>query len=312
MTGRRLLFAVADGDFSAWESAFRETAPDLTLVEDAEGRMGSGIRYCLAWKPKRGLPGRMPDLALLFALGAGVERFLADPELPPNLPVVKMAEPGLTREMTQYVLWQTINHHRRFWELEIARREARWIDQLYPAPWERKVGILGLGTLGTAVAVTLRDYGFDVRGWSRGRKEIRGVACFAGAEQRDAFLAGLEILICLLPLTQETSGILNADLFRHLAPGAALINVARGGHLNESDLLAALDGGQLSAASLDVTAVEPLPPGHPFWQHPRIFLTPHHAADIDPATGAREIKRQIDRFEAGLPVERVADRALGY
>jgi glyoxylate/hydroxypyruvate reductase A len=254
----------------------------------------------------------MPDLAALFVLGAGIERFLADATVPPQIKIVKMAEPGLTQAMEHYVLWQVLNHHRRFWELDAAQRAATWIDQTYPAPWERRVGVLGLGTLGAAIATLLAAFGFATRGWSRSAKTIDGVECFAGTESLDAFLGGVEILVCLLPLTDETRGILNAQLFAKLAPGAGLINVGRGAHLNESDLIPALDSGRLTAASLDVMAMEPLPAGHPFWKHPRIFLTPHLAADVDPVTSAVAIRQQIARFEAGRPLEHVAERARGY
>ena len=307
----KLVLSDTGADFGVWQSAFRTGAPKIALVHDT-GEALPGIRYCMTWKPMRDLYRRMPDLVALFVLGAGVERFLADASMPPQIKIVKMAEPGLTQAMEQYVLWQVLNHHRRFWELEAAQREAKWIDQSYPAPWERKVGVLGLGTLGEAVARLLAEFGFATRGWSRGAKSIDGVQCFAGAETLDRFLDGVEILVCLLPLTDETRGILNADLFAKLAPGAGLINVGRGAHLNESDLIPALDGGRLAAASLDVMSVEPLPAGHPFWKHPRIFLTPHLAADVDPVTSAVAIERQIARFEAGRPLEHVAERTRGY
>ncbi|MDQ7249458.1 2-hydroxyacid dehydrogenase [Dongia sedimenti] len=308
----RLVLSDTGAKFAAWESAFHKAAPELGLVHDEPSRDLSGIRYCMTWKPLPGVYDRMPDLEALFVLGAGVERFLADAAIPPRVRIVKMAEPGLTQAMEHYVLWQVLDHHRRFWELEAAQREARWIDQTYPAPWERKVGVMGLGALGEAVARVLRSFGFDTRGWSRSAKAIDGVTMFAGAERIDAFLDGLEILVCLLPLTAETRGILNADLFRRLAPGAGLINVGRGAQLNEADLLSALESGQLTAASLDVFAAEPLPPKHPFWRHPRIFVTPHLAADVDPESAALAIQRQIRRFEAGQALEHVADRTRGY
>ena len=307
-----LVLSDTGAHFGTWENAFRRAAPDLTVVHDAPDRDLSGIRYCMTWKPQPGLYDRMPDLVALFALGAGVDRFLGDETVPPQVQIVKMAEPGLTQAMEHYVLWQVINHHRRFWELEVAQREARWLDQSYPAPWERKVGVMGLGTLGEAVARLLADFGFETRGWSRTRKAIDGVTVFSRAAQAEAFLDGLEVLVCLLPLTPETHGILNADIFRHLARGAGLINVGRGAQLNEADLLSALETGQLAAASLDVFAAEPLPPAHPFWRHPRIFVTPHLAADVDPVSSAHAIKRQIDRCEAGLPLEHVAERNRGY
>jgi glyoxylate/hydroxypyruvate reductase A len=308
----RLVLSDTGANFAIWESAFRKAAPEVGLVHDQPPRDLAGIRYCMTWKPLPGIYDRMPDLKALFVLGAGVERFLADATIPPRVQIVKMAEPGLTQAMEHYVLWQVLNHHRRFWELEAAQREARWIDQIYPAPWERKVGVMGVGTLGEAVARMLKRFGFDTRGWSRSAKAIDGVAVFAGADRIDAFLEGLEILVCLLPLTPETRGILNADIFQRLEPGAGLINVGRGAQLNEADLLTALESGQLTAASLDVFAAEPLPETHPFWRHPRIFMTPHLAADVDPQTSALAIKHQIDRCEAGQALEHVADRARGY
>ena len=299
-------------NFGAWDAVFRKSAPGVRLIHDQPERVHSGIRYCMTWKPLPGVYDRMPDLSALFVLGAGVERFLADATIPPQVQIVKMAEPGLTQAMEHYVLWQVLNHHRNFPELEVAQREARWIDQMYPAPWERKVGVMGLGTLGEAVARLLKSFGFDTSGWSRSAKTIDGVTVFSGMERMDAFLEGLDILVCLLPLTPETQGILNADVFQHLAPGAALINVGRGAQLNEADLLSALDSGRLSGASLDVFAAEPLPETHPFWRHPRIFVTPHLAADVDPESSALAISRQIARFEGGESLEHVADRARGY
>jgi glyoxylate/hydroxypyruvate reductase A len=307
----KLVLSDTGADFKAWEAAFRTGAPDVSLVHDKGGAL-PGIRYCMTWKPERDVYRRMPDLAALFVLGAGVERFLADASIPPQIQIVKMSEPGITQAMEHYVLWQVLNHHRRFWELEGAQRQAKWLDQTYPAPWERKVGVLGLGALGEAVSRLLAEFGFATRGWSRSAKSIDGVQCFAGNATLDAFLDGLDILVCLLPLTDETRGILNAGLFAKLAPGAGLINVGRGAHLNESDLIPALDSGRLTAASLDVTALEPLPPEHPFWRHSRIFLTPHLAADVDPVTSAVAIRQQIERCEAGRPLEHVAERNRGY
>jgi glyoxylate/hydroxypyruvate reductase A len=214
--------------------------------------------------------------------------------------------------MEHYVLWQVLELHRDFRGLATAQREVRWIDQSYPAPWDRKVGVMGLGTLGDAVARKLQSFGFETRGWSRSAKSIDGVDVFACSDKIAAFLDGLEILVCLLPLTPETRGILNADLFRHLAPGAGLINVGRGAQLNEADLLSALESGQLGGASLDVFHSEPLPEGHPFWRHPKILVTPHLASDVDPESAALAIKRQIERHAAGQKLEHVADRRRGY
>jgi glyoxylate/hydroxypyruvate reductase A len=308
----RLVLSDTGAPFATWADAFRKAAPDVELVHDQPQRDLAGIRYCMTWKPLPDVYTRMPDLKALFVLGAGVERFVADATIPSGVEIVKMAEPGLTQAMEQYVLWQVLELHRDFRGLAVAQREARWIQQTYPAPWDRKVGVMGLGTLGDAVARRLRSYGFETRGWSRSAKTIESVTVFSGADRMAEFLDGLEILVCLLPLTPETRGILNADLFRHLAPGAGLINVGRGAQLNEADLLAALDSGQLGGASLDVFHTEPLPAEHPFWRNPKILVTPHLAADVDPESSAFAIKRQIERAEAGQALEHVADRKRGY
>jgi glyoxylate/hydroxypyruvate reductase A len=308
----QLVLSDTGANFGTWDKIFRQSAPDVRLVHDQPDLTHRGVRYCMTWKPLADVYARMPDLKALFVLGAGVERFLADTTIPPEVQIVKMAEPGLTQAMEHYVLWQVLEHHRGVRALAAAQREARWIDQTYPAPWDRKVGVMGLGTLGEAVARKLKSFDFDTRGWSRSAKAIEGVTVFAGTERIDAFLDGLEILVCLLPLTAETRGILNADVFRRLAPGAGLINVGRGAQLNEADLLSALDSGQLAAASLDVFAAEPLPAAHPFWRHPRIFVTPHLASDVDPESSALAIKLQIECFESGQGLAHLADRARGY
>jgi len=308
----QLVLSDTGANFATWEKVFRKGAPEVALVHDQPPRDLSGIRYCMTWKPLPGVYERMPDLAALFVLGAGVERFVADTKIPPAVKIVKMAEPGLTQSMEQYVLWQVLSHHRRFWELAEAQREVRWIEQNYPAPWDRKIGVMGLGTLGDAVARSLKSFGFDTRGWSRSAKTIEGVETFYGWDQLADFLDRIEILVCLLPLTPDTKGLLNYDLFERMAVGGGVINVARGAVVNEADLYRAVDTGRLSAASLDVFAVEPLPEGHPFWRHPRIFVTPHLAADVDPESAVLAIKRQIDRFEAGHGLEHLADRKRGY
>lgn len=307
----QLLFAGADEYNEIWRQAAM-SLPDVELVFHQPGLDVSSFRYLMLWRPVPGLIGAMPNLAAIFSFGAGVERHLANPDIPAHIPVVRMVEPGLTDGMAQYVLWQTLRHHRRFWELEEAAREKRWAPHLYPAAWDRKVGILGFGHLGQAAARALLPFDFALRGWSQTRKQVAGVDSFAGWDELPAFLAGLDILVCLLPLTPDTRGILNAALFEKLAPGACLINAGRGGHLNEVDLIPALDRGRLAAASLDVFETEPLPPDHPFWAHPRIYVTPHNASDTDPVTGLAAVAHQIRGLEQGQPLQHVVDRQRGY
>jgi glyoxylate/hydroxypyruvate reductase A len=308
----RLLFLGPDKYAGPWAKAFAELAPEIAFEVYQPGHSFEGIPYCLTWKPPHGLWPQMIDLKAVFSLAAGVDRVLADPSFPRDLPLVRMVEPELTRGMVEYVLWQCLFHHRRVWELEAAQSCATWRPHTYPAPWDRTIGIMGLGELGTAAARKLLEFGFKVRGWSRSPKSIDKVESFHGADQLPAFLAATEILVCLLPLTPETRGILNAGLFARLPRGASLINAARGGHLVEADLLSAMASGQIVAATLDVFQTEPLPEDHPFWTTDRLYITPHNASDTDPRSAAWRIAKQIARFEAGEGLDNVVDRRRGY
>ena len=309
---QRLLFLGPDKYAAPWGDAFAELAPEIAFEIYRPGQALSGYPYCLTWKPPSGLWPQMTDLRVIFSLAAGVDRLLVDPSFPRDLPLVRMVEPELTRGMVEYVLWQCLYHHRRIWELEAAQSCGEWRPHVYPAPWDRTVGIMGLGELGAAAAAKLVEFGFKVRGWSRSAKSLPKVESFAGRDQLPAFLNGVEILVCLLPLTPETRGILNAELFAHLPMGASLINAARGGHLVEADLLPAMKSGRIGAATLDVFATEPLPEDHPFWSAERLFITPHNASDTDPRSAAWRIAKQIAKFEAGEQLDDVVDRARGY
>jgi glyoxylate/hydroxypyruvate reductase A len=309
---RTLLFAAAGERADSWSKAFAEVAPEIDFRPHQPGEGISDIPYCLVWRAAPGLWPAMKSLKIIFGLGAGVERLLADPGLPRNVPLVRMVEPELTRGMVEYVLWQCLFHHRKVWELEAAQSCATWRPHTYPAPWDRTIGILGLGELGAAAAEKLVEFGFKVRGWSRSPKSLPKVQSFCGADQLPAFLAECEILVCLLPLTPETRGILDAALFAQLPRGASVINAARGAHLVEADLSAAMASGQIAAATLDVFETEPLPADHPFWSTERLYITPHNASITDPRSAAWRIARLIARFEAGEALENVVDRARGY
>jgi len=309
---RTLLFVGARERTESWTRAFAEIAPEIEFRPYAKGPDLSNIPYCLVWRATPGLWPAMRNLKIIFGLGAGVERLLADPDLPRTVPLVRMVEPELTRGMVEYVLWQCLFHHRKVWELEAAQSCAAWRPHTYPAPWDRTIGILGLGELGTAAAEKLVEFDFKVRGWSRSPKSLPKVESFAGPDQLPAFLSKCEILVCLLPLTPETRGILDAALFARLPRGASIINAARGGHLVEEGLSAAMASGQITAATLDVFATEPLPQSHPFWSTERLYITPHNASITDPRSAAWRIARLIAKFEAGEGLESVVDRARGY
>lgn len=306
-----LLFVSPDDDPAAWRSALRRRLPDLEVRVWPEIGDPQQIDMALVWRPPPGLLAGLPKLGLVLSLAAGVDALLADPTLP-DLPLCRLVDPSLTRTMSEFVLLQALKYHRGLDLYARQQRCRRWRLHLPPDPAATRVGIMGLGVLGTDAARTLLAHGFAVRGWSRGAKTIEGAACFAGEEGLAPFLAETDILVCLLPLTTATRGILNAALFAALPRGARLVNLARGGHLVEPDLLDALNRGRLAHASLDVFQDEPLPPEHPFWRHPLIDVTPHAASYGRPESAAEVVAENIRRFRAGRPLLDRVDRARGY
>ncbi len=307
-----LIFRTEFARIAAWREAFKRHMPDLDFRAWDEPGDVADIEFAMVWKPPRGVLRSFPNLKVIFSLGAGVDHLFSDPELPEGVPVVRMIEPELTRGMTEYVVLHVLRHHRRQREMEANQRERKWRQVITPTAPARKVGIMGLGELGATAAKVLAALEFDVAGWSRMGKDIPGVGSFHGAGGLGPFLARSEILICLLPLTPDTEKILNADLFAKLPKGASLINAARGGHQAEEDILAALDSGQLSEVTLDVFQTEPLPAGHPFWDHPKVTITPHNASITDPDSGARRVVENIRRFRRGEPLPNIVDPKAGY
>jgi len=274
------------------------------------------VHYATVWKPEPGALAAFPNLRAIFNLGAGVDALMADKSLP-DVPLVRVAVPDLTGRMTEYVVLHVLMHHRQELYLRDSQRAKRWEPKYQWPASAVTVGIMGLGTLGADAADVLRRLGFRVAGWSRSPRDIAGVECFHGAAGMDAFLRKTDILVCLLPLTPETHGILNRDVFSKLnrsSPLGApvLINAGRGGLQNEADILACLDDGTLGAASLDVFVQEPQPVDSRFWTHPKVVLTPHNAADTDADAISVYVAEQIARFEAGGALENVVDRARGY
>lgn len=312
-----ILLAVTGTDPQPWAEALRSLAPqrDIRLWPDGVGA-GADIAYACAWYAPRGVYAGLPRLQAIFSLGAGVEHILVDPELP-AVPVVRNVEPDLIVRMTEYVVLHVLLHHRRQRLYDIQQRERVWREHAQPVASAVAVGVMGLGELGAAAAVALARLGFRVAGFSRTAKTLAGIECFHGERGLEAFLRRTEILVCLLPVTPATQGLLNLELLRKLkrdgaSGGAYLVNAARGALQVEADILAALDQGSLAGATLDVFAHEPLPPASPLWRHPKVTITPHNAATSDPRAFAANVLRQIERFESGLPFEHVVDRARGY
>jgi glyoxylate/hydroxypyruvate reductase A len=294
-----------------WARLFATRAPDLPFHIWPDTGKADRVRYLAAWMPPQDLARQFPNLELFFSTGAGIDQFdLA--ALPPELPVLRMAEPGVVAGMVEYATMAVLALHRDLPTYIRQQREGLWVaNRVYPAS-KRRVGVLGLGVLGCAVLEQLRTLGFQLAGWSRTRRELDGVACYAGQEELPAMLASTDILVCLLPLTQETRGLLGEALFQHLPRGASLVHVGRGAHLDHQALLDALETGRLSGAVVDVTDPEPLPAGHPFWAHPKILLTPHIASMTQPETAVQQVLDNIRRHDAGEPLIGLVDRSRGY
>jgi glyoxylate/hydroxypyruvate reductase A len=286
-------------------------APDIGRAED--------IDTALAWQPPPGLLATLPNLKLIVSVGAGVDALVQDPTLP-DVPLVRFVDPDLTGRMTEYITLHVLYHQRRMSELR--ELQARRVWQYLPEPPARevRVGLMGLGVLGSAALEALRPFGYRLRGWSRTPKALAGIECFGGTDGLEAFLAETDILAVLLPLTPETRGLLSRSLLRKLSargrspvlPGPVLINAGRGGLQVDADILAALEAGELYAASLDVFQTEPLPAANPLWQHPRVVVTPHIAAESTPSAIARYALHQRRAQLSGGVLENLVDRSRGY
>lgn len=306
-----LLFYSLVDDPDAWREALSRELPDLDFRVHPEIGDPAEIEVALVWRPPAGLLARLPNLRLIQALSAGIDTMLEDPTLP-DVPLCRMVDESLTRTMVEYVLAQVLFYHRDLDLYEEQQRRAEWRLVMPQTAGARTVGVMGLGEIGRAIARGLVQAGFRVRGWSRSKHAIEGVETFAGEGERDAFLAGTEFLVCVLPLTRETEGVLNARLFAALPKGAVLIHVGRGRQLVEQDLMDAVDRGHVRGAVLDVFATEPLPADHPFWRRPRIRITPHVAGYSLPSTGARVVAENIRRLREGRPLLHLVPRGRGY
>ncbi|HVB17364.1 MAG TPA: glyoxylate/hydroxypyruvate reductase A [Stellaceae bacterium] len=307
-----ILFRSTPAATARWRPLLGALLPEQEIRYWPEIGDKAAIDYALVWQPEPGLLASLPNLKLIFGLGAGVDHLLRDPALPTAVPIVRLVDPYMTDAMSEYVVLSVLRLHRQDLDYLAQQRACSWEEREQKNAGERPVGILGFGTLGQDAGRKLKALGFDVAGWSRGDKRVAGFTTYAGSSGFDALLARSEILVCLLPLTAETAGILNAASFARLPRGAGLVNVGRGGHLVEEDLIPALDSGRLTGAVLDVFHEEPLPASHPFWRHPRIIVTPHIAAETHPPTAAPIIRDAIRRFEAGLPVAGRVDLTRGY
>lgn len=307
-----ILVHVADADPSPWIDELLRQAPDL----DARGLDAvddpAAVEVAVTWRLPHGLYRSFPNLALIQSMAAGVDHILADQQRPPDVPVARVVDPWMARSMVHQVTLAVLRWHRRMDWLEGLRADATWPRGVVFDAEAVRVGVLGLGHLGQAVARAMQGLGFQAAGWSRSPKSIDGLDCHHGPGGLHDIAAWSTALVCLLPLTAETAGILDAGLLARMPMGSLLVNVGRGGHLVEADLTAALDSGRLAAAALDVFGTEPLPPEHPFWADRRIYLTPHLASEINPVTATRVFVENIRRIRAGEPLVGLIDPAKGY
>src|ERR1051326_7618083 len=280
-----LLYRSSSDSADLWLAELRKHIPELELRVFPEVGEPRDIDAALVWKPQPGLLASLPNLKMIVSLGAGVDHLLEDVTLPRHVPIVRLVDPYMTEAMSEYVLTQVLRLHRLDFAYRAQQRERVWRELQQPNAAERRGGGLGLGELGSDAAPKPSVFGFQGAGCRRERRRP-GIESFHGPDGLIALARRSDILVCLLPLTQDTAGILDARLFAAMPRAAAIVNAARGRHLVEADLLAALESGHLSAAVLDVFDQEPLPPEHPFWRHPKIIVTPHVAAATHAPTAA--------------------------
>lgn len=295
-----------------WCQMLRDLMPDWNVYPIDKVPDPDAVTYSVLWRPATGSMKPFRNLKAIVSLGAGIDHVLADEQLPTHVPIIRTVGTDLTQRMKEYVALHVLRHHRELPTIQANQARQLWEQIVVPPATQRRVGVMGLGNLGAVAADLLKQIGFEVRGWSRSPKDLPGIQCFSGAEGFGAFLEGTEILVCLLPLTESTRGILNADTFNRLKRGASIVNAARGPHLVDSDLVEALNSGQISSATLDVFHVEPLPKTHPFWTNPKITVTPHVASLIDAPTGSKIVAKNIRTFQETGTVADLADAKRGY
>ncbi|EPB6391096.1 2-hydroxyacid dehydrogenase [Escherichia coli] len=285
--------------------------PGVTICRAETVQKPDEVHYALAWKPPRGFFAPYRNLRLLVNLGAGVDSLVGRNDLP-DIPIIRLSDPDMARMMASYVLFAVLRYARDIPAFERAQRERRW-RYLHPrAPAGIRVGVLGLGELGAYAARELARQGFDVRGWSRSKKEIAGIRCSSGLASLDDFLSQSDILVVMLPLTPHTTSLLSAERLARLPQGAAFINVSRGAIVDQAALTDALRSGQIAEATLDVFDREPLPPHDPLWQMDNVLITPHLASVAIPTSAARQVAENIQRAARGEPVTNQVFPERGY
>ncbi len=304
-----------------WLPSLQAALPDHEIVwwdrEASNESVLDGADAALVWHPDPALLSGLADAKALFSMGAGVDHIVGQPDLPPDVPIVRFVDPDLTDRMSEWIVLQCLMHLRQQRRYDALQDDQRWRPLRQPIASEIRVGILGLGTLGQDAAQKLRPLGFELAGWSRSAKTIAGIDTYAGDEEQSTFLGVTEILVSLLPFTPETAGFVDRSVIDRLAKcevlgGPVYINAGRGGTQVESDIVAALEDGRLSGVSLDVFETEPLPASSPLWRISNAIITPHVAAWSSHEAVSKYVARQVGRHERGEPFENVIDLSVGY
>jgi glyoxylate/hydroxypyruvate reductase len=299
-------------DVSPWVHALKEKRPELDLRIHPHGISKDDITYAIAWHHPIGVFKEYPAIKCITSLGAGVDHILKDPDLPQHATVTRIVDEHLTKDMGEFVMALVMSNLRGLSFYKTVEQNQQWQQEPYRTIANTRIGIMGMGVLGTHVASLLQGLGFSVRGWARNAKPDYSIPVSAGKAELSSFLAQSDILVCLLPLTSETENILNKNTFSQLPEGAFIINVARGKHVVDEDLVKFIDSGHLSGASLDVFRVEPLPKDHPFWTHPKINITPHIASITRPDSVVEQILENYDRLQKNEPLLNTVSRQQGY
>lgn len=307
-----LFYAEQRAMVDEWMTYLREEGLEFTPVFREPGQDPTGARVAIVWMPPPELFDDESNLEVVFNVGAGVDAILAANALPEHVSLVRLEDTGMGAKMAEYVIHAVAEITRNMGQFRDAQKQKSWAptSHVYFEDWP--VGILGLGVIGSQVAASVATLGYPVRGWSRRQRHFEGVESYAGDDGFDKFLASSRILVNVLPLTPETAGILNRDTFSKLLPGAHIINIGRGGHLVEDDLLACLDDGTLQGATLDVFQVEPLPADHAFWTHPAVSVTPHISGTTNARLAMRQITTKLRAWRAGTAFSGIVDRRAGY
>lgn len=301
-----------DNKLEAWTSSLKAKAPEIPIYSYLERHPKEEIRMAIVWKQPENTLNQYPNLECISSFGAGVDFIFDDQTIPENIPVTRVVDPVLASDMSEFVLAVILAHFKNLFSYSADQINGVWHPKEYRRIADATVGIMGMGALGGLLAKDLLRNRFKVIGWASSEKSIPGVDVYLGEKEKNTFLSLSNILICLLPLTPQTSGILNGGLFKKLPKNAFVINVARGGHLVDEDLLEYINNGHLAGAGLDVFHEEPMPVEHPFWKHPKIHITPHIASVSDIDSVIPQLLENYKRMVAGSPLNNTVEGARGY